>query len=75
MKSIVLDEIPFALDIADLQGRLHLASNSESAREFRELAGEAQPLARPKAVFIECYVEHRGADSVTLGTVTLTSPA
>jgi len=75
MKSIVLDEIPFALDIADLQGRLHLASNSESAGEFRELAEEAQHLARPKAVFIECYVEHRGADSVTLGTVTLTSPA
>ena len=75
MKSIVLDEIPFALDIADLQRRLHLAYNGESAGEFRELAEEGQHLARPKAVFMECYVEHRGADSVTLGTVTFTSPA
>jgi len=75
VKAIVLDDIPFALDIADLQRRLHLASNSDSAQEFRELAHAAQHLARPKALFRECYVEHRGADSVTLGTVTFTSPA
>jgi hypothetical protein len=75
MKTIVLDAVPFALDIDYLQGRLHLASNSDSAREFRELADEAQHLARPKAVFRECFVEHRGADSITLGTVTFTSPA
>ena len=75
MKTIVLDEIPFALDIANLQRRLHLASNDDTAQEFRELADEAQHLARPKALFRECYVEHRGADSVMLGTVTFTSPA
>ena len=75
LKTIVLDEIPFALDIDDLQGRLHLAYNSDSAREFRELADEAQHLARPKALFRECYIEYRGVDGVTLGTVTFRSPA
>ncbi len=75
MKTIVLDVIPVALDIDDLQGRLHLAPNSDSAREFRELAEEAGRLARPKALFRECFVEHRGVDSVTLETVTFTSRA
>lgn len=75
MKTTVLDEIPVALDLDNLERRLHLESGSDRAREFRELADQARPLGRPKALFGECFVEHREADSVTLDAVTFTSPA
>ncbi len=71
----ILDDIPFGLNVADLQEHLHLAPNGDDAREFREFADWAQRLGTPKALFRECYVEDRGTDSVTLGSVTFTSAA
>ena len=63
------------LDLEALERRLHLEPGDDRAGEFRQLADRARPLGRPKAIFGECFVEHRGTDSVTVDTVTFTSPA
>lgn len=75
MKTTVLGEIPAELDLESLEKHLHLESASDGAREFRGLADQARNLARPKALFGECYVERRGVDTVTLDNVTFTSAA
>ena len=71
----ILGEIPFSLDAANLQERLHIAPDGSDAREFRELLDEASRVARPKALYTECYVDERGSDTVTLQGVTFTSAA
>ena len=71
----ILGEIPFILDVARLQERLHIDPDSGDVREFRELFDEACRVAKPKALYTECYVEERGHDTVTLRGVTFTSPA
>ncbi len=71
----ILTEIPFSLEAAKLQERLHIDPDGDDAREFRELLDEVSRVARPKALYRECYVEERGRDTVTLEGVTFTSPA
>jgi len=71
----ILGEIPFSLDAAKLQKQLHIEPDGSDAGEFRELLDEASRVARPKALYTECYVEERGRDTVTLQGVTFTSPA
>ena len=69
----VLDKIPFELDIAGLQEHLHIEADSEDSREFGALADEVRQVARPKALYTECYIEEKGDDSVVVGGVTFTS--
>jgi len=75
MQMKVLAEIPFNLDIADLQQRLRIKPDSEDAAELRDLAEEACRIAKPKALYKESYVEARGSNTVTLDGVTFTSSA
>ena len=69
----ILDRIPFELDSGALLSRLHVDEGSAMAGEVLALADKVAPVAAPKAVYQECYIESRGADTVTLGRVTFTS--
>lgn len=62
----LLDNIPFSMDIPSLMKMLHIKEGSESAEEFSKMAKEAQPIARPKALFRMSYIDARTNDSVTL---------
>ncbi len=62
----LLDNIPFSMDIPPLMQMLHIKDGSESAEEFTRMAEEAQPIARPKAMFRMAYIDGRSGDSVTL---------
>lgn len=74
----ILDGIPFQLDYSDLLRRVHLEEGTDEARQIQELADAVVPLATPKALYGECYIEDKGKDSVAVtgprGSVTLTSP-
>ncbi len=71
----VLDNIPLNLDITSLSERLRVEEGSEDGEQFSVLAKELCAVARPKAVYRECYVDKRGEATVTVAGVTFTSSA
>ncbi|HPD17239.1 MAG TPA: vitamin B12 dependent-methionine synthase activation domain-containing protein [Planctomycetota bacterium] len=68
-----LDKIPFAVDVAALMKSLRIPAGSDREREVRKMVKAAQKIARPKAVYDLCFIEHKGEDSVTFGGATFTS--
>ncbi len=73
MKAVVLDDIPFRLDLPRLAERLRVAHVSGYAEELRRLAAESQAIALPRALYRVAFVESRGDDYVVVDGVTLTS--
>ncbi len=69
----VLDHVPFEVDAGALLASLRIPPEGERAREIRRVARAAQKLARPKAVYDLCFIEHRGEDRVEFGGATFTS--
>jgi hypothetical protein len=68
-----LIEIPFDLDPAALRGKAHVAAESDVAAEFDALVEHVRTVARPKALYRECFVEARGGATVTISGVTFES--
>ena len=73
MEVTVLDAIPFEIEVAELEESLHIEPDSEDDRDFRGLAEQLLQVGRPKALYMPCYVEARGHDTVTVGGITFTS--
>ena len=73
MNEVVLDSIPFHIDLDSLMRKLHLTEGSSSARELQRLASEAQAIAKPKAVYKVAFIESKGEDHVVVDGITLTS--
>jgi len=71
----LLTAIPFELDLASLGKIAHVEADSDDGRDFAALVEEARAVARPKAVFRECYVDGRAEESVTIDGVVFTSRA
>lgn len=72
-----IEHIPFDLDRADLLCRVHVEEGSDDADQLMRLVDQVMPLANPKAVYDECYIQDRGEDTVVIaaagGPVTFTS--
>ena len=73
MDPIVLDSIPFELDIPPLLEALHVGGDDDDAARVRELADKAQAIARPKVLYREAYVNQRGDKHVVVDGIWLTS--
>ena len=69
----VLQDIPYELDTESLCAKLHLQKGSDDAKELDALVESIRPHIKPKAVYIESYIEARGEDTVTIDRVTFTS--
>jgi len=69
----ILDKIAFTPDPEGLLQQLHVRAESGLAVEILALLDRAAPLARPKAVFDEAFIDARGEDTVTIAGVTFTS--
>lgn len=70
MSAVILNEIPFRLDLEALLQSLHLSDKPDYADEIRRLTAEAEPIARPRAAYRAAAVESRSDDSVAIdGTV------
>lgn len=70
---IVLDVIPFAMDLEQLESRLHIEPGSDNVAEFAALAEEAQRIARPKALYRIAFLNSRDEESVTIEGIRFTS--
>ena len=73
MDPIILDNIPFELDIPSLLETLHVDADDDDAARVGELAAKAQAIGRPKALYREAYVESRGDKHVVVDGIWLTS--
>jgi len=71
----IMTDLPVALATEALMKRVHVDPQSDNGREFLALVGEARRLARPKAMYKECYVDARGDDTTVIGGVSFTSRA
>lgn len=73
MDSIILDNIPFKINMEQLLKELHVKKDSKYAERLDQLVQEASRIARPLALFREAYIEQKGEDSVVVDGVTLNS--
>jgi hypothetical protein len=73
MDPIILTDIPFAADRAQLLSKLHVAEGSEFAADLNRLGDEAEALARPKAMYKMVFIEEKGDDYVLIDGVRLSS--
>jgi hypothetical protein len=73
MNPVVLDRIPFRMDPPQLLQALHIESDGEDAPRVRELAQEAEAVARPKAIYRAAYIKSKGEESVVIEGVAFKS--
>ena len=73
MNTVILDNIPFQIDDADLMTSLHVKEGGRHAGEVRRLAQEAQAIARPKALYKVAFIEAKDTRTVVVDGVTFTS--
>jgi len=66
---VIIDQIPFKPDEKALFSELHIRENSLSARQVAAMLGQAQTIARPKAIYHLALVEPIGNDEVLLDGV------
>jgi len=73
VKREVLDNIPFAIDQAQLFKALHMDDGADERAEVLALAQEAAAIARPKALYRVAYIDSRGDDFAVINGVRLAS--
>jgi hypothetical protein len=73
MDPIVIDRIPFQLDLEGLKKKLHVKDQSSLAKDLEQLVAEAHSLGRPKALYRVSFIESKGDDCITVEGVTLKS--
>ena len=73
MERTTLADIAFRADIPPLLNALHLDAEGEDADAVRELARQAEAIARPKAVYRVAWIDSKGDDDVVVDGVRLSS--
>lgn len=71
----ILTDIPFVVDKSALMNKNRIKADSVYADEFEQLLEKAQQVARPKAVYKECFIDARGNTMVTVEGFQFTSLA
>jgi hypothetical protein len=73
MTQVVLDNIPYEPDMAQLREKLRIREGSSYVGRFERLVREAQAIARPKALYKVALVDDKGDDYVVVDGVRLDS--
>ena len=68
-----LDNISFELDSKSLAKTLHLALGTDDEKDFNVLLDEARQIAKPKALYRECFIKDKGENTVTIDNVSFVS--
>ena len=69
----ILKDIPSELNLETLLEKAHITPGTSDAKEFAKLLEKAKKIAKPKALYRESYIEHKGEDRVTVNGVTFES--
>lgn len=73
MNTIIIENIPFEINIDHLLKYLHMDKNSNAAKKIIDAAEEARSIAKPKALYRQSYIDSSGDDFVVIDGVTLQS--
>jgi hypothetical protein len=73
MDAIVLDRIPFRVDVERLLPRVRVKEGSEHVKALRELVSAAEAVARPKAMYKMAFIESKDDHHVVAEGVVFTS--
>lgn len=73
METVVLKEIPFRIDRGGLMKTARVKPGSRYEEELNHLAGEAEEIARPKALYRAVYFDAGDEDHVTIDGILLKS--
>ncbi|KJS88159.1 MAG: hypothetical protein JM58_01920 [Peptococcaceae bacterium BICA1-8] len=73
MDPVVLDNIPFKVDLEQFLKLIRVTDKPGYAEKAVRLVTEAQSIARPKAMYREAFIEEKGDDFVIVEGITLTS--
>lgn len=69
----VLNEIPFELNLEQLQRKLHVEKNSHFEADLAEIIQTAQKIARPKAFYKVSYIQSKTENTVVIDGISFTS--
>ena len=73
MDAVVLDDIPFRIDLGLLMKKLRVREGHTYTDNVKRLADEAQAIARPKALYKVAYIESRDDKAVVIDGITMNS--
>jgi hypothetical protein len=73
VEPVVLDTIPFDLNVDSLAQRCRAKPGTPSYKNFSQLCEKAQSIGRPKAYYRMAFVEAKGDDHVVVDGVRLSS--
>jgi hypothetical protein len=73
MSETVLDNLSFQVDRAALLRKLCLLEHDSHAPEVLSMAGQAETVARPKAVYRVAFIEQKAADHVVVEGIRFSS--
>jgi len=73
MIETALENIPFEIDDSQFLSAIKIPEDSSEADEALQLLKEACSVAKPKAVFIEAYIESRTDDAIVINGRTFNS--
>lgn len=73
MDDVILDDIPFQVDLNSLKNQLRIKDNSASVKDLEMFAAEAQTVARPKALSRAVYFDTLEDDQVVIDGIALKS--
>jgi hypothetical protein len=65
--SIILDRLPFHVEVEPLLKKLRIRPGSGNEREFRRLVELAEGVARPKAIYKLAFIEAKEEAAVVIG--------
>ncbi|MEW6265058.1 MAG: vitamin B12 dependent-methionine synthase activation domain-containing protein [Thermodesulfobacteriota bacterium] len=72
-ETVILNQIPFSLDLPALAARLRIRPDNSYYRDLEALAGEALTIARPRAVIRLAYIDALEDDRVMVEGVRFVS--
>jgi len=67
--------IPFELDLEGLLKEAHVESGTDDAAGFEELLNRAREVAKPKALYKECFIQLKGEETITIDNITFATRA
>ena len=73
MHTVVLDSIPFRIEIESLAEKLRIGAQSRHLADLQRMSDEAQDVGRPKALYKTAYIDSKGEDYVIVEGTQLTS--
>jgi hypothetical protein len=69
MDDVILNDIPFQVDLEKLNKRLRIREGSRYGERLEDMAAEVESIAQPKAFYKVAYIEDRGEEYVVIDDV------